>query len=268
MPPLYLFPAAACLTLAAAYFVWARVWRRPSISEQGIAALLMLAVAMSVYALFEFEPVSERGLNFTMGSAVAVCTVLVQGMYLLGLWRHGVSGLGLFLLPATALPLFAIPFLPDQPAVWIHTRSPMETGHLLISLLAYAILTVAALHAAMHLLLDRALKRKQLGRIAQALPSLVEIETHMYAQVRWATWLLALGILSGLVWQWESLSRFVFGSHKVLLALFSWSVLAALLIMRRRATWQGRRASIMVLAAYGLLVLAYFGVKLVQSWLS
>ena len=76
----------------------------------------------------------------------------------------------------------------------------MEASHLLFSLLAYAILTLAMLHAAMHLLLDRALKRKQIGPIVQSLPSLLEVENHMYAQVRTATWLLALSILTGLVW--------------------------------------------------------------------
>jgi len=40
-----------------------------------------------------------------------------------------------------------------------------------------------------------------------------------------------------------------------------------LLAMRKQAGWQGKRASWMAIAAYILLLLAYFGVRMVQSWL-
>jgi len=266
MSPTMLFPIAGVITLICAWLVWDCVWKSTQCNSCNISVLLSLSIILSLIGLIRLEPVTAHGIDFKLAASVAICTILVQDIYLVGMIKHGVKGLGLFLLPASAIPLLLIPLLPAEPSVSIQTTSLLETSHLLISLLAYAILTLATLHAIMHLMLDRALKRKRLGRLMQVLPSLLEIEKHMYAQIRLSAWLLGIGILTGLSWQWVEHSRFILVSHKVILALFSWVVLIALLFMRRTAAWPGRRASFMVLAAYILLLLAYFGVKLIQSW--
>jgi len=264
---IYLFPVSGCITGICAWILWSGVWSKPRLGTKGITLILSLSMLISLYALIRLEPITDWGLEFRLTAAVAACALIVQYIYVLGLLRHGAHGLGLFLLPATAMLLLLMPFLPDAPILRIQVSSPMEASHLLSSLLAYAILTLAMLHAIMHLLLDRALKRKQIGPIVQALPSLLEVENHMYDQVRSATWLLALGILTGLAWQWTSVGHFVLLSHKVILSVFSWAVLALLLTMRKRAGWQGKRASWMAISAYILLLLSYFGVRMVQSWL-
>jgi len=274
MSSIYIFPAAGLLTLIAAYLVWNTIWR-PAPTEVGgnrpiIESILLASIILTLWGCFKLEPVTDQGIRFSLAVAVGIATLLVQAMYLIGLWLHGIRGLGLFLLPATALPLLMIPLLPGDSGgdQWIHTSSLLESGHLLISLLAYAILTLAAIHAVMHLLLNRALKRKKISPVMQAMPSLFEIEAHLFAQVRWATSLLAIGILSGLTWQWVEFQHFALLNHKVLLALFSFATLLLLLSKRKKAGWHGRRASQMVLAAYALLLLAYFGAKLIHSLLA
>jgi ABC-type uncharacterized transport system permease subunit len=83
--------------------------------------------------------------------------------------------------------------------------------------------------------------------------------------VRWATWLLALSILTGLGWQWIEMHHFALFNHKVLLALFAFIMLFMLNQRRDKASWHHTRASKMVLAAYVILILAYFGVKLIHN---
>ena len=273
MSSIYIFPAAGVLTLIAALLVWRTIWNPAAAASTGkkpvVEGLLVASIALIAWGTFKLEPVTDHGILFSLAAAVAISTLLVQSMYLIGLWQHGIRGLGLFLLPVTAIPLLLIPILPESSTdPWVHTTSLLESGHLLISLLAYAILTLAALHAIMHLMLDRALKRKKISPIMQAMPSLFEIEVHLFAQVRWATSLLAIGILSGLTWQWVEFQHFALLNHKVLLALFSFGTLALLLSKRKKAGWHGRRASYMVVAAYALLLLAYFGAKLIRSFLA
>ncbi|OIO70678.1 MAG: hypothetical protein COW19_10850 [Zetaproteobacteria bacterium CG12_big_fil_rev_8_21_14_0_65_55_1124] len=265
---IHLFPLAGLITAGCAMMLWRSVWHPPQISAKTLVKILSFSMLITFYALFRLEPITDWGLDFRLVAAISFCVLIVQYIYVLGLLRHGIHGLGLFLLPATAIPLLIIPLLSDDPILRVQVSSMMEAGHLLLSLLAYAILTLAALHAVMHLLLDRALKRKQIGPIVQAMPSLLEVETHMYAQVGTAALILGLGILSGLSWQWEELGHFSLLSHKVILSTFSWIVLIALLGMRRKAGWQSRRAGWMVIAAYVLLLLAYFGVRMVQSLLT
>lgn len=265
---IYLFPLAGLITAACAVISWRGVWKSQQLNQYHLAVALMTSMMVTLYALFRLEPITNWGLNFHLAAAVAICVLIVQYVYVIGLLRHGTRGLGLFLLPATAVPLLIIPLLSNNTILRFEVSSVMEASHLLLSLLAYAILTLAALHAVMHLLLDRALKRKQIGPITQAMPSLLEVENHMYSQVGTATLILTLGIMSGLTWQWEELGHFSFISHKVILSVFSWIVLIVLLVMRHRTAWQGRRAGWMVIAAYILLLLAYFGVRIIQSWLA
>jgi len=133
---------------------------------------------------------------------------------------------------------------------------------------AYALLTLAAIHAVMQIMLDRALKKKKLSTIVQALPALMDIERHMFAQVKVATILIGISILTGLVWQWVDYQQLAIFNHKVLLALFSLGVLILLQIKRQQASWSTSTASRTVLMAYGLLLLSYFGVKLIHSLIS
>jgi len=265
---IHLFPLAGLITAGCAAMLWRGAWYPPQISAKTLVKILSFSMLITFYAMFRLEPITDWGLDFRLAAAISFCVLIVQYIYVLGLMRHGIHGLGLFLLPATAIPLLIIPLLSDDPILRLHVSSMMEASHLLLSLLAYAILTLATLHAVMHLLLDRALKRKQIGRIVQAMPSLLEVETHMYAQVGTAALILGLGILSGLIWQWEELGHFTLLSHKVVLAFFSWLVLLALLGVRRKAGWQSRRAGWMVIAAYVLLLMAYFGVRMVQALLN
>jgi ABC-type uncharacterized transport system permease subunit len=261
----YLLPVAGTLILVSAYIVWESVWRQPRFSEQPLVALLTVAVCLVVFALIKMEPVTPEGIRFRLSSAVAIGMLLVLLIYMVGLLRHGVRGLGLIILPLTGIIFLLLPWLPDTPLAWIHTKSALESGHLLISLLSYAVLTLAAAHALMFLLLDRALKRKRISKLIRHLPSLHEIGTHMTAQVRWVVWMLGAGIALGLSWQWEESAHFSILNHKVLLSLFAWGLLLWLHVASKRSGWHRRRISIMVLISYGLLLLAYFGVRYIQS---
>lgn len=273
MSLIFLFPVAGILALACAYMVWVAASKDDVAElknhENRILIVLSASMLMTLSGILKTNAISTQSIQLSLASATALVTILVQAMYLVGLWRHGIRGLGLILLPVTAVPLFVVPLLSqDTFHHVIRTSSILETGHLLISLTAYALLTLAALHAFMYLFLDRSLKKKQLHPLMQSMPSLFELEDHLFAQVRAATWLLGLGILTGLTWQWIDFGKFALLNHKVLLALVSFAVLGLLLGQRKKAAWHGKRASIMVIAAYIMLLLAYFGVKLINSWLN
>ena len=263
-----LFTAAGLITLLAAFILWQHaLQRKPAPGPaNGIAGMLAVIITLNIWAIHLLDAMTAQGINFTLATGTAVIILLIHIIYSIGILRHGVQGLGLFLLPGTAIPLFMIPLLPEAHTPnWILTSSLLETSHLLISLIAYAILTLAAIHAVMQIMLDRALKKKKLSILIQALPSLVAVERHMFSQVKLATILIGLSILTGLVWQWVEYAHFALFSHKVLLALFAFGVLILLQIKRHRASWSSSIASRTVLTAYALLMLAYFGVKLINS---
>jgi len=266
-----LFFSSGLLTMLCAVIIWRKALQRSAQPgpANSIAGIVAVSLVLNIWAIHLLDLMTESGINFTLATGTAVMVLLVQAIYCIGILRHGIQGLGLFLLPAVAVPLFLIPILPEAHTPnWVHTSSLLETGHLLISLLAFAILTLAAIHALMQIMLDNALKKKRISTLVQSLPALVDIERHMFAQVKLATTLIAVSILTGLVWQWVEYEHFALLNHKVLLALFSFGVLMLLQIKRHRASWPTSTASRTVLAAYALLMLAYFGVKTIQALLN
>ncbi|MDX8388637.1 MAG: cytochrome c biogenesis protein CcsA [Ghiorsea sp.] len=261
-----LFVSAGALSLLATWLIVACM--RSSTKSNQLQRYISLTVASSIictlFAILELGFVASTGLVLTLTTVAGFTTILVQNLYLLGVWQHGVRGLGLLLLPLTAIPLFALPFLPES-TQWVEAHSFLQTGHLLLSVAGYAILTMAALYACMQLLIDRALTKKQIGFFVQAMPSLMDISNYLFAHVRWATWLIGLSIISGLMWQWIEMNHFAILNHKVLLAIFAWVALMSLYQLRKKAAWHHNRGSKMVLFAYVTLMLAYFGVKNIQN---
>ncbi|MDQ6967436.1 MAG: cytochrome c biogenesis protein CcsA [Mariprofundaceae bacterium] len=266
------FPIAGLITLFSAYLIWYRVLKGEASHHPRHESLLMtmqsLATLFTLSGIVLLQPISSHDIHFTLITAAATATLFVQAMYLFGLLRHGIQGLGLFLLPVIALLLLIIPILPVDPeSHGIETTSILHSSHLLISMLAYAVLTMTAFHAVMHLLLDQALKKKRIHPVIQAMPPLVKLENLMLTLLRWSVWLIALSILTGLLWQWVDFSQFVLFSHKILLALMSFGVLSWLLNNQKKSAWHGRRTSQLILVSYSLMLLAYFGVRLIQAWL-
>ncbi len=266
-----LFISSGFLTLISTAIIWRDALNTPPKQHKSatmIATLMFAAIILNLWGIHLIESISADGINFSVASGAAVSTLIVQCIYTFGVIRHGIQGLGLFLLPATAIPLFLIPVLPEAATPnWIHTSSLLETSHLLISLISYAILTLAAIHALMQIQLNNALKKKRMSPLIHSLPPLMSIEKYMMSQVKLSTALIGISILTGLSWQWVEYQHFALLNHKVLLAIFAFIVLTTLIIQRGRSCWSANVASRAVLTAYALLMLAYFGVKMIDAWI-
>jgi len=255
--------------MVAAYLLWAKPLNLPHPQrdiQPMIAGCVALSLFLTVISAVAMAPSSALGIQFTLIEAAASASFLVQAIYLIGLIRHGVRGLGLILLPLSALSLLLIPMLPTgHEGSWLEVGSWLEASHLLVSMSAYAVMTLSALHAVMHLLLNRALKSKRIYPFTHAMPPLSDIETHMFAQVRGTLWLLGLGILTGLSWQWVQWSHFALLSHKVLLSFIAWIMLLIIETGHQRNAWHHKVSSYLVISAYVTMLLAYFGSTLIMT---
>ena len=267
-----IFLLSGILCLAGATLVWRQIYHGKHHAHQSttnwLIAIQTLATLLNTLGFFMLSPVTETGIHFSIAESAATATLLVQIMFLVGLIRHGIQGLGLFLLPVIAIPLLLMPWIPDDGmGQGITTTSFLETGHLLISMLAYAVLTMATFYAIMHLILDQALKRKRMHPMMQAMPSLFELEALIFTLLLWSVILIGISILSGLIWQWVDFSAFAILNHKALLSFFTFFLLAWVAWQHKKAVWHGTLGSKIIVASYILLLLAYFGVRLIHSWM-
>jgi len=136
------------------------------------------------------------------------------------------------------------------------STDPQLQWHALTSIIAYALLTVAAGQAVLVSLQDRRLHNHRPGGILNVLPPLKVMETVLFHLLSISFILLSLSLITGFVFLENLMAQRLV--HKTLLSISAWFFLAALLTGH---FFKGA----MTLGAYILLVIGYFGSKLVKE---
>lgn len=133
--------------------------------------------------------------------------------------------------------------------------------HIIISLLAAGILSIACIQALALAVLERVLHHHR-GRIdlLRRLPPLQTMEQLLFRMVFTGFFLLSMTLLSGLLFVHNLIAQHL--AQKTALSFVAWFIFGMLLWGRRRYGWRGRTAIRWVLSGYVTLVLAYFGSKL------
>jgi ABC-type uncharacterized transport system permease subunit len=137
--------------------------------------------------------------------------------------------------------------------------------HIAVSVITYALVTLAAVASLAAFLQQRALKTKRINKLTRFLPPVVESDLLQFRLLAASEAVLAAGLATGM-----AVLHFEHGvllrlDHKTLLSLAAFGVIAALLIAHTRSGLGGRVAARLVLIAYLLLTLAYPGVKFVTD---
>lgn len=260
--PLWNFLAIA-LYLAAGTWLATRLARGEATTSRVHHALLGIGVAaVAAHALVLFgEPAPVHGLNLSLTGAFSLVAWLVACLYLLVAVSRPVDNLGVIVMPLAALTVLVEWLWPVQLPVPMSSRA--QGIHIIVSLLAYGLLCLAAVQSVMLLAQERRLRHKHSDGLVRALPPMQTMEQIMFQMIVLGFVLLTLTLISGVFF-----SETVFGTpfkltHHVVLAALGWVVYALLLLGRWRFGWRGRTAVRWTLGGFALLVLAYFGSKFV-----
>jgi ABC-type uncharacterized transport system permease subunit len=133
--------------------------------------------------------------------------------------------------------------------------------HVVFALLGYSVLSVAALLAILLAVQEHALRQRQIGGFAAALPPLTLTESLMFQLIGAGFVLLTLTLLSGVLFVENLFEQHLI--HKTVLSFAAWIIFGTLLFGRWRYGWRGRRAVRLTLSGMALLLLAYFGTRFV-----
>ena len=147
---------------------------------------------------------------------------------------------------------------------------PWFKGHFVVYTVSVGLLSLAAMHAILMSVQDRALHRQLAiipnGRLAhwlEDLPPLMTMESLLFNLLYVGFALLSLTVFSGLLFSQTLFGKPLVFDHKTVFALVSWFLFAGLLIARWRVGLRGRAAIRWVLSAYTALLLAYVGSRFV-----
>ena len=137
--------------------------------------------------------------------------------------------------------------------------------HIVLSVAAYAVVTLAAMAALALTLQERALKSRRPTALSRRLPAAADAEALEHRLLVAAEIMLGLGLVTGMGASMIASGTLFTVEHKTLLTLAGFAAIAALLWARARYGLRGRRAARVVLVAYLLVTLGFPGVKFVTD---
>ncbi|OGI50330.1 MAG: hypothetical protein A3E57_07695 [Candidatus Muproteobacteria bacterium RIFCSPHIGHO2_12_FULL_60_33] len=226
----------------------------------GIFSLGLGAVVLHA-ALLYTNLWTASGLNLALTPAFSLIAWVVAVLYLASSLIRPVDNLGVFIMPIAGLMLLVEWLWPGQMSLPL--TSSVSAVHIIVSVLAYSLLCLAAVQSLMLLMQERHLRGRHPGGFIRALPPMQTMESVMFQMIGFGFILLTLTLISGVFF-----SEAIFGqplkfTHHMVLAVVAWIVYAILLIGRWRLGWRGRPAIHWTLGGFMLLLLAYFGSKFV-----
>lgn len=201
-----------------------------------------------------------------MLSAAMWVSVLV---YWLENLNFSLDGLKVLMLPTAALMTVLPIFFPGNVVV-LSDKSTMFPWHLIVALLAYSTLTIAAFHAVVMSVQDAQLHKLRGNRqqhwmqaAIERLPAVMTMEKILFRLIFIGFILLTLTVLSGVIFAEQILGVAFKWDHKTLFSLLSWVLFGILLIGRKWRGWRGKTVLTFTMVGFFALLLAYVGSRFV-----
>lgn len=202
----------------------------------------------------------NNSFNFSVISTASLVSLIVALLLLLATINKPVEKLGIVIFPIALIMLALELNFPEKPHL-LHTHSWQMSLHILTSIIAFSLLNIAALQAILLAIQDQQLKSHPPKRFIQSLPPLQTMETLLFQMIGAGLFFLTLSLVSGFIFIEDLFAQHLV--HKTVLALIAWVIFSCLLIGRLRYGWRGKTAVRWTLTGFVLLLLAYFGSKLV-----
>ncbi len=251
-----------CYLLSALYYLWFFISRREQASKAAFSSLL---VGLSFHTASLISRVIESGylplsnlyeaMNFFSWSIIL--------FYLIAEFRYKIQVLGLFIVPiafisiayAAILPKEIGPLTPSLRGLWLGI-------HVTPAFLGNAALALAFGGAVMYLIQERGLKLKRPGGVCYRLPSLEILDDLNYKSLVFGFPLLTLGIITGSLWAKPTWGSYWHWDPKETFSLATWFIYAFLLHGRLLAGWRGKKAAILAIIGFSLVLFTFLGVNL------
>lgn len=220
-----------------------------------ISWILQTLYIVSRYYLAGYTPIT------THHEAVFFFAWSTTSAYLSFRWRHTVKNFGMFvsglvsalLLVAAFSPRQVIPLEPALQSNWL----PLHAG---FSLLAYGFFGLAFCGGLMYLLQERELKSKRLGYFFSRLPSLEALDQLLSHCLAFGFSFLCLGMVSGIIWSKQAWGTYWRWQPKEVMTLIIWFIYLLQVHQRFTLGWRGRRAAVLALAGFGLVMVTLWRV--------
>jgi len=225
---------------------------------------LLFGLAIAAVAVHGYSAInavqSPGGINLGFFKISSLIFLIMNVAFLLSLLRRPLQNLLVLLFPLSAVAVVISAAAPGNASPFSELSGGMLL-HIGSSVLAYAVLTIGACQAAAVAAQDYQLRHRHTRGLVQLLPPLQLMETMLFEILWVGLVLLTLAIGSGMIFLEDIFAQHLV--HKTVLTICAWLVFATLLWGHHQLGWRSQTAVRFTLGGFAVLMLGYFGSKLV-----
>jgi len=202
----------------------------------------------------------QNGLSLSLFNIGSLIFAFITAILLASSISKPIENVLALTFPLTAITIFCSLLIPAPADSALQYSGGMLT-HILSSILAYSLITIAACQAVLVAIQNKELKQKHIKGIIQLFPPLQTMESLLFEMLSAGLALLTISIATGMIFLDDMLAQHL--AHKTVLSIIAWVVFATLLLGRYQLGWRGNTAIKGTLIGFTLLMLAYFGSNIV-----
>lgn len=222
-----------------------------------IVAMLLQAAALNTLII------QPQGLNLGFFAAFSLIAWLISIQILLSSIYRRIESLGIVVFPVSGIAsVVASLHISDH---LISITDNAVRGHIMVSVIAYSLITLGACQAGLLAYQDRSIRQHHPGGFIRFLPPLHDMETLLFQFLSFGFICLSASLLSGFIYLEDIFAQHLV--HKTVLSIIGWLILGILLFGRYKFGWRGKIAINWTLWAFAFLMLAFFGSKLVLEFI-
>lgn len=235
---------------------WLATNKEPNKSPLYVAAVAVTFHAIALYGII----FTAQGIDIGFFSALTFTAWLMATLLVIASFSLPISCLGLLVYPF-ALVTLILRALSNQQHLLTDLLAPGLQTHILFSLLAYSLLSIAVAQAILLYIQDKYLHNKHPSGFLHSLPSLESMETLLFRLIGLGVIALSISLLSGFTYLDDMFAQHLV--HKTILSIIAWAIFVTLLWGHYKFGWRGKIAIKWSMSGFILLMLAYFGSKFV-----
>ena len=179
-------------------------------------------------------------------------------------FRYKPGLLSSFIMPIVFILMFSSAIFPRD----IKTLSPALQSywfgiHVVLAFLGDAAFAMACGIGIMYLVQERYVKSKRLSGLFRKLPSLQVLDDINYHLITLGFPLLTFAMITGVIWANSAWGTYWRWDPKEVWSLITWLIYALVLHLRLAVGWRGRKAAILSIIGFAIVIFAFFGVTLI-----
>jgi len=246
-----------CAYLGASVYLIKGFCRQQSQYKAIYLAWLAVIMHFSYIGLFFLQ---INHFNFSLFNTASLISALVAFLLLLANLSKPVEKLGVIVFPFATI-IFTLDIIySDKYQILPHHTWQMNI-HIFSSIIAFSLLSIAALQALFLALQEKQLRCHPPKKFILNLPALQTMESLLFQMITVGLLFLSVSLVTGILFIDDLFAQHLV--HKTILSIVAWLIFSALLMGRKLYGWRGQTAVKLTLAGFILLLLAYFGSKLV-----